>query len=403
MRFTSLFPALGYRNYRLFWSMQWIALIGFWVQLTAQQWLVYEMTGSALKLGLLSAMQFTPSMLLSLFLGFWIDRHSKRKILAGTQFFYMMQALLLAILLWCGAANYYWLLFFAVFLGTIDAIDMPTRLSFLPCLVEKKHLHSAMALNSANFNITRMAGPLLAAVLLAHMDYGTAFFLNAVSLLPIFIMYLRLRVDEPTHTETQKNAREEIRDGFLQAKNNPLVMGNLCMLAIVSSLIMNFGTYGPLFSDAVLHRGVDGFGTILFAIGCGSLVSGLLSAAGRKRTDRRSLFGFAVSTGVLMVLVSRISSFWLAMALFAAMGFFIILFLINCNTSIQLATDPAYLGRVMSLYTFVFLGSAPFGSLLVSSIIEAIGTADGLLVIGLLEIGLLSVSALKYRRKETVS
>lgn len=403
MRFTSLFPALGYRNYRLFWSMQWIALIGFWVQLTAQQWLVYEMTGSALKLGLLSAMQFTPSMLLSLFLGFWIDRHSKRKILAGTQFFYMMQALLLAILLWCGAANYYWLLFFAVFLGTIDAIDMPTRLSFLPCLVEKKHLHSAMALNSANFNITRMAGPLLAAVLLAHMDYGMAFFLNAVSLLPIFIMYLRLRVDEPAHTEVRKNAREEIRDGFLQAKNNPLVMGNLCMLAIVSSLIMNFGTYGPLFSDAVLHRGVDGFGTILFAIGCGSLVSGLLSAAGRKRTDRRSLFGFAVSTGVLMVLVSRISSFWLAMALFAAMGFFIILFLINCNTSIQLATDPAYLGRVMSLYTFVFLGSAPFGSLLVSSIIEAIGTADGLLVIGLLEISLLSASALKYRRKEAVS
>ncbi len=166
---------------------------------------------------------------------------------------------------------------------------------------------------------------------------------------------------------------------------------------------MNFGTYGPLFSDKILHRGVDGFGTILFAIGCGSLVSGLLSAAGRKRTDRRSLFCFAVTTGVLMMLVSRISSFWLSMLLFAALGFFIILFLINCNTSIQLATDPAYLGRVMSLYTFVFLGSAPLGSLLVSSIIETIGTADGLLLIGLLEVALLSVVALKYRRAETVS
>ncbi len=403
MRFTTLFPALGYKNYRLFWSMQWIALVGFWVQLTAQQWLVYEMTGSAFKLGLLSAMQFTPSMLLSLFLGFWIDRHSKRKILAGTQFFYMLQALSLAILLWCGAANYYWLLFFAVLLGTIDAIDMPTRLSFLPCLVEKKHLHSAMALNSANFNITRMAGPLLAAVLLAHMDYGTAFFVNAVSLLPIFIMYLRLRVDEPSHTDQKKSAREEIRDGFLQAKNNPLVMGNLCMVAIVSGLIMNFGTYGPLFSDRILHRGVDGFGTILFAIGCGSLLSGLLSAAGRKRTDRRSLFSFAMATGVLMMLLSRISSFWLSMALFAALGFFLILFLINCNTSIQLATDPAYLGRVMSLYTFVFLGSAPLGSLLVSSIIEVIGTADGLLSIGLLEITLLSAVAWIYRKTKRMS
>ncbi len=403
MRFTTLFPALGYKNYRLFWSMQWIALVGFWVQLTAQQWLVYEMTGSAFKLGLLSAMQFTPSMLLSLFLGFWIDRHSKRKILAGTQFFYMLQALSLAILLWCGAANYYWLLFFAVLLGTIDAIDMPTRLSFLPCLVEKKHLHSAMALNSANFNITRMAGPLLAAVLLAHMDYGTAFFVNAVSLLPIFIMYLRLRVDEPSHTDQKKSAREEIRDGFLQAKNNPLVMGNLCMVAIVSGLIMNFGTYGPLFSDRILHRGVDGFGTILFAIGCGSLTSGLLSAAGRKRTDRRSLVSFAAATGILMTLVSRTSSFWLSMVLFAAIGFFVILFLINCNTSIQLATDPAYLGRVMSLYTFVFLGSAPLGSLLVSSIIEVIGTADGLLAIGLLEVTLLSAVAWIYRKTKRMS
>ncbi len=403
MRFTTLFPALGYKNYRLFWSMQWIALVGFWVQLTAQQWLVYEMTGSAFKLGLLSAMQFTPSMLLSLFLGFWIDRHSKRKILAGTQFFYMLQALSLAILLWCGAANYYWLLFFAVLLGTIDAVDMPTRLSFLPCLVEKKHLHSAMALNSANFNITRMAGPLLAAVLLAHMDYGTAFFVNAVSLLPIFIMYLRLRVDEPIHTDQKKSAREEIRDGFLQAKNNPLVMGNLCMVAIVSGLIMNFGTYGPLFSDRILHRGVDGFGTILFAIGCGSLTSGLLSAAGRKRTDRRSLVSFAAATGILMTLVSRTSSFWLSMVLFAAIGFFVILFLINGNTSIQLATDPAYLGRIMSLYTFVFLGSAPFGSLLVSSIIEVIGTADGLLAIGLLEVTLLSAVAWIYRKTKRMS
>ncbi len=397
MKLTTLFPALSYRNYRTFWLVQWIALIGFWIQLTAQQWLVYEMTGSALKLGVLSAMQFTPSMLLSLLLGFWIDRHSKRKILAGTQFFYMLQALCLAVLLWTGVADYYWLLFFAVVLGTVDAVDMPTRLSFLPCLVEKKDLHSAMALNSANFNITRMIGPLLAAALLAYVDYGMIFFLNAVSLLPIFFLYLHMKVEEPALAHSDKNAWAEIKAGFLHAKRNPIIMGNLCMLGIVSSLIMNFGTYGPLFSDQILHLGIDGFGTILFAIGCGSLTSGLLSAAGKKRTDRRSLLYFAAATGLLLMLLSRASAVWLAMPLFAALGFFIILFLINCNTSIQLTTEPAYLGRIMSLYTFVFLGSAPAGSLLVSGIIETIGTADGLLAIGALELFLLALAAWKFK------
>ncbi len=397
MKLTTLFPALSYRNYRIFWLVQWIALIGFWIQLTAQQWLVYEMTGSALKLGVLSAMQFTPSMLLSLLLGFWIDRHSKRKILAGTQFFYMVQALCLAVLLWTGIADYYWLLFFAVVLGTVDAVDMPTRLSFLPCLVGKKDLHSAMALNSANFNITRMIGPLLAAALLAYVDYGMIFFLNAVSLLPIFFLYLHMKVDEPAAAPSDKNAWAEIKAGFLHAKRNPIIMGNLCMLGIVSSLIMNFGTYGPLFSDQILHLGIDGFGTILFAIGCGSLTSGLLSAAGKKRTDRRSLLCFAAATGLLLMLLSRASAIWIAMPLFAALGFFIILFLINCNTSIQLTTEPAYLGRIMSLYTFVFLGSAPAGSLFVSGIIETIGTADGLLAIGALELFLLALAAWKFK------
>ena len=397
MKLTTLFPALSYRNYRVFWMMQWIALIGFWIQLTAQQWLVYEMTGSALKLGILSAMQFTPSMLLSLVLGFWIDRHSKRKILAGTQFFYMLQALLLAVLLWTGKAGYEWLLVFAVILGTVDAVDMPTRLAFMPLLVEKRHLHSAMSLNSANFNITRMIGPPLCAAFLVYVDYGMIFFLNAISLLPIFFTYLRMHVEEPVKISEGKSAWEEIKAGFAEAKGNPVILRNLCMLSLVASLIMNSGTYGPLYSDRILGLGIDGFGYILFSIGCGSLVSGLLSAAGRKRTDRKSLLLFSSATGILLVLLSQVTSAWIAMPLFAVMGFFLILFIINCNTAIQLATKPEYLGRIMSLYTFVFLGSAPAGSLLVSGIIEAIGAADGLLIIGVLEIFLLALVAWKWK------
>ena len=159
MHLLSLFPALQVRNYRIFWMTQWIALIGFWLQLTAQQWLVYTMTDSAFLLGLLAACQFAPSLFFTLFTGLWIDKHNKRKILLGTQLFYLLQASLLGLLLWTGHETYGWILFFAFFIGTIDSFDMPARMAFMPELVGKKALHSAISLNSANFNITRMAGP----------------------------------------------------------------------------------------------------------------------------------------------------------------------------------------------------------------------------------------------------
>lgn len=401
MKLTRLFPALSVRNYRNYWIMQWIALIGFWIQLTSQQWLVYEMTQSAILLGLLSTMQFLPSLLLTLFTGFLIDRHSKRKILVGTQTLYMLQAFLLACLLWSGHAAYGWILFFAFFIGTIDAIDMPTRLAFLPSLVGKEYLHSAVALNSANFNSTRMFGPLLAAFLLTYIDYGSVFFLNALSLIPICLTYLHMHVEEPKPTAHRKKAWHEIKEGIACARRNPIIMVNLLSMAIVSGLILNFGTYGPLFADRILHRGLSGFGVILFAIGVGSLAGGLLSAAGTKRTGRSWLYGFSITCGLLLVIISHTAFYIPSLILFAALGFFVILFMINCNTAIQLATPPEYLGRIMSLYTFVFLGSAPFGSLLVSTVIEYTGTSMGLLTVGLTEILLLSFVEYKYRKQGT--
>lgn len=398
MKITELFPALSVRNYRIYWVTQWIALIGFWIQLTAQQWLVYEMTDSAILLGLLSTMQFTPSLLFSLFAGFWIDRHSKRKILVGTQFFYMVQALLLALLLWSGHAAYGWILFFAFFVGTIDAIDMPTRLSFLPILVGKNYLHSAVALNSANFNMTRMFGPLLAAFLLSYVDYGMVFFLNAVSLIPICLLYHRMRVCEPPSASPKESAWLEIKEGLACAQKNPVILSNLCTMFIVSGLILNFGTYGPLFADRILHRGLSGFGVILFAIGTGSLIGGLLSAAGTKRTEARYLYGFSITCGLLLSAVSQVPLYIPALLLFGALGFFVILFMVNCNTAIQLTCPPEYLGRIMSLYTFVFLGSAPFGSLFVSAVIETLGTSSGLFVVGILEVILVAAVGWKYRK-----
>ena len=239
MKITTLFPALGVKNYRVFWITQWIALIGFWLQLTTQQWLVYKMTDSAFLLGLLSACQFTPSLLFTLGTGLWIDHHNKRKILMGTQSLYMLQALLLGLLLLSGHETYGWLLFFAFFLGTIDAFDMPARMAFMPELVGKEALHSAVSLNSTNFNITRIVGPLLAAFLLNYLSYSDIFFLNAVSLIPILFAYAKMNVNTPVIQETNKKPLHEIREGISEARKNPIIFGNLLAAGIVSSLILD--------------------------------------------------------------------------------------------------------------------------------------------------------------------
>lgn len=389
MFLTRLFPALAVANYRLYWVTQLIALMGFWIQLTAQQWLVYEMTGSTLRLGFLATVQFTPSLLFTLLAGWFIDRHNKRLILAGTQFFYMVQALSLALLLWSGHASYGTLLCFAFLLGTIDAFDMPARLAFLPELVGKDRLHSAVSLNSANFNITRMAGPVLAAWLLTVTSYGGVFFLNALSLVPILYIYLTMNVTEPPLIPKKTRPLEEIREGLKEALSNRVIRDNLAALAIVSMCILNFGIYGPPFADRILHLGLSGFSAILSAVGAGSLAAGLFSASGWHAKGPFVLPVTGLLCGLLLMIVSQVTLLVPALLLFALLGVLIILFMVHCNTAVQLASPPACLGRIMSLYTLVFLGSAPFGSLLVSSAIEWLGTAGGLFATGLTECVLL--------------
>lgn len=311
----------------------------------------------------------------------------------GTQLFYLIQASLLGLLLYTGHETYGWILFFAFFIGTIDSFDMPARMAFMPELVGKKALHSAISLNSANFNITRMVGPLLAAFLLKYLSYSTIFFMNALSLVPIIFAYSRMNVNSVITKTEKRHPLLEIKEGLEHAKNNPVIYKNLIAAGIVSGLILNMGTYGPLFADRVLHQGIDGFGSILFAAGAGSMVSGLLSGATSRHLSNRMIFRAAILCGLLLMAVSYVSWFIPALILFGLLGFFVIAFIVNCNTVIQMASPREFLGRIMGLYTFVFLGSAPFGSLLVSAIIEWVGTSFGLLLVGALEIALLVLFA----------
>lgn len=388
MKFNLLhiFPALTVKNYQIFFLSQWVALMGLWMQLTAQQWLVYEITNSPLLLGLLSTMQYLPSLLFTLWTGFWIDRHKKRTILIGTQCMYMLQAFLLGFILWSGYTDYYWILLFAFFLGTIDCIDLPARMAFMPYLVGTQYLKSAVSLNSTNFNITRMLGPILAAFLLSFFNYSTIFFLDALCLIPIIIAYMHMKVDEPESNIISGNAMKEIKAGIAYTLHHKVILSNLLAVAVVSGLILNFGTYGPPFADRVLHAGLDGFSKILFAVGTGSMIGGLLSASGKKQPKQSLPFYSALLCGLCLVIVSHTSSLYPALLLYGGIGFTAIISIVNFNTIIQFSTKRGYLGRIMSLYALVFLGATPFGSIIVSSMIEYSGTSNGLLVIGILDI-----------------
>lgn len=397
-KILSFFPALQNKNYRLFWITGWIALVGFWVQLTAQQWLVYRMTDSAILLGTLSAFQFLPSLLFTLFSGVWIDQHNKRKILVATQAIYIIESALLGLLLFFGYENYYWLLFFAFFCGTIDAFDMPARLAFMPELVGPKALHSAISLNSANFNITRMVGPVLAAFLLTYLSYSSVFFLYALSIIPILWTYHHINVNSVPYTGRKKHPLKEIIIGLKVAKNNSIILCDLIGIAIVSGLVLNFSNFAPLFSDRVLNKGLSGFSTILFFVGMGAMLSGLFSATSQNYFSQKKIFIIGLICGFLLILISLTSSFLPAMILFTLLGGAVILFIVNCNTAIQMATPAEYTGRIMGLYTFVFLGVAPFGSLFTGFILEIFGTARGMGIIGWLNIFCLLALGYYYKK-----
>lgn len=400
LNLLGIFPALTVKNYRIFWLSQWIALMGLWMQLTAQQWMVYTMTDSALLLGLLSAMQYLPSLLFSLWAGYFIDRYVKRHVLIGTQTMYMLQAFLLGLLVYTGYQSYGWILFFAFFLGTIDCVDMPARYAFLPMLVSKEYLKSATSLNSTNFNITRMIGPILAAFLLSFLSYDDVFFLDAACLLPILYAYIRMKVPPEPPFEKKGSVLSEIKEGVGYTLTHATILSHLLSVAVVSGLILNFGCYGPPFADRVLHAGLAGFSRILFSVGAGSMLGGLLSAVGTKRPSQNAAFYAGLLCGACLIAVSQMTQELPSYLLFAGIGFTAITSVVNSNTIIQIATERRFLGRVMSLYTLVFLGATPFGSVIASSIIEFSGTSQGLLAIGLLDMTFLLLIRFFYWRGE---
>lgn len=389
------FAALRHRNFRLFWCGQCVSLIGTWMQTIGQGWLVLQLTGSPLKLGLVSAAQFLPVMLFSLLGGVIADRFPKRNILLLTQSLLLAQAVVLAVLAGTGAVRYQHILVMAFTLGTINSIDMPTRQAYVMEMASREDVMNAIALNSTAFNSARLIGPALAGLVLARFGAAACFALNAVSFLAVILGLYRIAPGGRGEGSGPRAILREIIGGIWYILGNQTIWEHLLLLAALNIFAMNFGVLVPVFAKFTLGGGADAYGWLMSSIGAGAVVGALALATFSRRGPRLRvlvLAGFGLCLSQLAVSFTR--SLALAASVLVLTGMSATSFNASVNTILQIAADDQYRGRVMSVYAVFLAGMTWVGSLLAGSLAEFVGPPFAFAAgggVGLLAVGAMAV------------
>ncbi len=400
MRWAAGLRALGHRDYRLFWAGQLVSLVGTWMQTVGQSWLVLELTNSPLKLGLIGALQYAPMLLFSFVAGALADRVRKRRLILGTQTALMCQAFALGALAWGGHVQYWHVATLATLYGLATTLDLPARQSFIADLVGKADVVSAIALNSTVFNGARVIGPAVAGLLVARYGVAVAFLLNGVSFVAVIIALLLVQTEGAPRPRDGTTMLEEIADGARYASSTPLISLVLGLILSVSLFVINFNTLVPLIARDVLHEGAHGFGLLMASLGMGAVIGALalaLIGPGRPAVSV-VITGALVVCGATMALAAA-RHFWLAACTLLIIGCSQIIFTAGCNTALQLTAPDRMRGRIMSLYVLVFVGSSPFGSLLVGFIAETLGVPAACAIGGGCGLLLVLLLAFRWRRR----
>ena len=344
------------------------------MQSVGQAWLVLELTGSAFHLGLVTALQFTPILILSPIGGAMSDRFPKRRIILLTQTAMMGQAFVLALLVWSGQVRYWHVAVLAAVYGLSQASDIPARQAYVTDLVGRPDLPNAVALNSLCFNGARIVGPAVAGLLIARFGVAAAFFLNGLSFVAVLAALLATRTPGDPHPAGQVGIREGVWGALDYAARTPPVAFTLSLLVVVSVLVLNFNVVVPLVAKNVLNEGAHGFGLLMSSLGAGAVVAGVgLTVLRRGRAPLWSLAASAAILSAGTATLALVGHFGTTAALLVALGCCQILFSTGCNTTLQLATPDALRGRVMGLYALANAGMTPFGALLIGTIAEHFG------------------------------
>jgi MFS family permease len=381
----TIFRSFQYRNYRLFFAGQSISLIGTWIQRIATPWLVYHLTGSPLLLGVIGFAGQIPTFLIAPFAGVMTDRWNRYHLLIGTQIAAMIQALILAFLYLDGRIEIWHIVLLNIFLGCINAFDVPARQSFVIEMVEKKEdLGNAIALNSSMVNAARLLGPSIAGLLIAFMGEGICFLINGISYLFVIASLLMMKVAPRKIKRKDTHVLKELKDGFSYVFGFPPIKHIIFLLSLVSLMGMQYTILMPVFAREVMHGGSHTFGFLIGASGLGALTGALYLASRKNALGLFRIIPLAAAIfGLGLVALSFSKFFLLSLALMVIVGLGMMLQMASSNTILQTITDDDKRGRVMSFYTMAFMGTAPFGSILAGGLAKMIGVSNTILIGGI--------------------
>ncbi|HEY1567701.1 MAG TPA: MFS transporter [Solirubrobacteraceae bacterium] len=371
------FAALSVPNYRRYYGGQSISLIGTWMQMTAQSWLVYTLTHSGTMLGVIIALQTLPVLVLGPYGGVVADRVDKRRLMIALQSAMGVQALILGLLTVTGVIQVWEIGILAAVLGLNNAFENPARQSFMMELVGPEHLRNAVSLNSVLVNVARSIGPAVAGVLIATVGDGVCFLTNAVSFIPVVFTLTSMDTTKLATATPTPRARGQLREGLRYIRSTPTLAVPLVMMAVAGCLTYEFQVSLPVMADRGLQAGATGFGLMTAAMGVGAVLGGLLVAA-RGKTGLRPLTIAALGFGTALSLATVAPNLPLELVALGIAGAGSIAFMAVGNSTLQLNAAPEMRGRVMSLWFVAFQGSTPLGGPLVGVTMATIGPRAGL-------------------------
>lgn len=375
--------SLKVRNYRLYFSGQLVSLTGTWAQRVAQDWLVLQLTNSGTALGIITALQFGPALLLSMYGGALADRGDKRKLLLATQTGIGLSALALGLLDVSGTVRIWHVMALAAVLGVVSAIDTPIRQSFVVEMVGAQDLPNAVALNSTTFNLARILGPAIAGVVISSFGTGWAFLGNAASTAGVLLALGLMRTAELFPSKPVDRQPGQYRDAVRYVRNRSDLVLPMVLILVLGTFGYNYQITIALIAKQVFHRGADSFGLLSTALAVGATIGALAATFRRRRPTRLFLilagFGFSLTE----ILASVMPNFgWTALALVPA-GLAMIVLAQAANATVQLGVEPTMRGRVMGLYILCFMGGTPLGAPIVGWLSQACGPRWGMLGGGL--------------------